>query len=390
MHRKGITAVVAIVLLLMMTVAAAGLAYMWVGGMQTGVQKDTTTQAETIQQQASDCMKVDNTYASSVYIRNCGNGVIRAQDLLIYVNGLPANYSLQGDIEKGEAKEVKVGFSSVTDSNKIQIKNIQGGGALEIIPKQKILDDFSKDASLVGYWKLDEGSGPLVSDTVNKYNRNMKLFDNDHFILGHDYGYGLGICSDPPTGACPKWVTGKTGYAVQLDGSAEYIRQYNTIPDGLFNSFTMSAWFKTSGWFGAWDINSIAEMYSNGGEHIGIGLESHSGGGQGKVMARMVRESDFSTYLSLDSSSNGIDYDNGNWHNAVLSFDNPTLTAKLYVDGNKVSEGISTGSFSTTNNGLFIGSSIIWSPFDGTLDEVRTYNRALTDEEVKTLYELQK
>lgn len=41
MAKKGITAVIATVLLLMMTVAAAGVSYTWIMDMQKSIQKDT-------------------------------------------------------------------------------------------------------------------------------------------------------------------------------------------------------------------------------------------------------------------------------------------------------------------------------------------------------------
>lgn len=46
--RKGITPIIAVVLLLMMTVAAAGLAYTWVIGVQTSIQERVGQEALTL------------------------------------------------------------------------------------------------------------------------------------------------------------------------------------------------------------------------------------------------------------------------------------------------------------------------------------------------------
>ncbi len=62
MHRKGITAVVAIVLLLMMTVAAAGMAYMWVMGIQQKTAETTNEDLDRQQQLASTRLTIESIW----------------------------------------------------------------------------------------------------------------------------------------------------------------------------------------------------------------------------------------------------------------------------------------------------------------------------------------
>ena len=61
--------------------------------------------------------------------------------------------------------------------------------------------------------------------------------------------------------------------------------------------------------------------------------------------------------------------------------------ARLYVDGNLLDERESTPNFSTMNSrNLYIGKfSDYWYPFNGVIDEVRIYNRALTKSEIKAI-----
>jgi len=67
MAKKGITAVIATVLLLMMTVAAAGVSYSWIMGMQKDVQKSTEAKY------ANDASKTDSKLSIDSMWNQAGN-----------------------------------------------------------------------------------------------------------------------------------------------------------------------------------------------------------------------------------------------------------------------------------------------------------------------------
>jgi hypothetical protein len=57
----------------------------------------------------------------------------------------------------------------------------------------------------------------------------------------------------------------------------------------------------------------------------------------------------------------------------------------LYVNGSQVSTQAAAGSITTSTNPLRIGGNSVWGEyFDGLIDEVRVYNRALTVTEIQT------
>lgn len=95
--RKGLTPIIAVVLLLMMTVAAAGLAYQFVIGTQTDVQDKVKNQLDT-QLGASDIQwNVESGKDTTVgatpgtmefTIRNTGKGAIAANSMTLYVDGI--------------------------------------------------------------------------------------------------------------------------------------------------------------------------------------------------------------------------------------------------------------------------------------------------------------
>ena len=65
MNRKGITAVVAIVLLLMMTVGAAGLAYVWVTNLQNKVQDTTGSNVKQMSDEQGARIVIDSIWNST-------------------------------------------------------------------------------------------------------------------------------------------------------------------------------------------------------------------------------------------------------------------------------------------------------------------------------------
>jgi hypothetical protein len=82
---------------------------------------------------------------------------------------------------------------------------------------------------------------------------------------------------------------------------------------------------------------------------------------------------------------------NGTWHQAVWVFDRTAQNMYLYLDGTLVgnkSIATLTGSLWSAWLNWYIGINTPWSifQFDGWLDDIRTYNRALSAQEVKNLY----
>jgi hypothetical protein len=76
----------------------------------------------------------------------------------------------------------------------------------------------------------------------------------------------------------------------------------------------------------------------------------------------------------------------GIWHFYVYTFDGSYL--KAYLDGVMVSSVTQTISMKVDTNPVRIGGGNVY--FNGTIDEVRLYNRALSDTEIKALYDATK
>lgn len=96
-----------------------------------------------------------------------------------------------------------------------------------------------------------------------------------------------------------------------------------------------------------------------------------------------------STSSSIVSSKNVCD---NIWHHAVITYVASSNLLSIYIDGIfDTSANLTVEENTTSGNGIWFGrenGSTVYSPFAGSLEDVRIYNRALSADEVNILYEL--
>ena len=151
------------------------------------------------------------------------------------------------------------------------------------------------------------------------------------------------------------------------------------------SSFTVATWFKTT-------ANFVDEgvMVNKGG----LGSES-AGANQNYGIWFLPSPSErlqggFETTGGTNRYiTSAIDYNDGQWHHGVVTFDNTNNIVRLFVDG------VQLGTLSTTSNPDNTGSqplriggnaqTLTEDFFIGQLDEVGVWNRALTNAEITNL-----
>jgi len=197
------------------------------------------------------------------------------------------------------------------------------------------------DPSLVGWWKLDEGMGSIAVDW------------SGHEVHGSFRGN-------------PQWVNGYDGGALELDGRGDYVDFGNPQdwPSGT-SARSMCGWAKTDSiapgyrWIAAYGLNITSQAM-----FIGMLGDDLLGGGYGG--------DDVFWYDFWE-----VDV----WHHICLTYDG--TTARLYVDGVEVAAEAKTWDLvlSRAHIGRQVNDAAEF--WDGTVDDVRIYNKTLTEEEIK-------
>ena len=122
---KGVSAVIAIVLILMITVALAAMSYVWFTNVFESLTESGTGAIEKTGQQLQASFSVESArYTSgdnvSVSIRNTGSTILDVSAVAFYLNGLPAASIVQGsgptgDLAEGEFTTTAYVIENTTD-----------------------------------------------------------------------------------------------------------------------------------------------------------------------------------------------------------------------------------------------------------------------------------
>jgi hypothetical protein len=90
-----------------------------------------------------------------------------------------------------------------------------------------------------------------------------------------------------------------------------------------------------------------------------------------------------SSIVTLDSNSL---LDNNKWYHVVLTYDGSFIN--LYINGVLDNQKAQSGTIKATTNPFIIGSTYTGAgyKFKGIIDEVLIYNRALSEDEIKAIY----
>jgi hypothetical protein len=209
-----------------------------------------------------------------------------------------------------------------------------------------ILSGLAKgaDPTLVGWWKLDDGQGDVAKDSSGN--------GNDGDISGN-----------------PQWVEGVIGGALDFDGDGDYIDCGSADILGDMSEITVSAWLTirstTTQWMcavakgeNAWRLSIVSY---DPRFHFGMTIWT----------APDAFGVDGVTAVALNE-----------WHHATGTFDGDNIN--LYLDGLLDTSTDTTEPIGTNGMSVLIGENpeSTGRYWDGKIDDVRVYSRALTEEEL--------
>ncbi len=258
------------------------------------------------------------------------------------------------------------------------------------------------DLDIGGSASLGVSFGGLI-DEFEIYNRALSALEITNIYSAGAASKCLSICTPAPSGLLAWWpgennpndivssingtlingatfAPGKVGNAFSFDGVDAYI----LVPDspGLAfpSAFTIETWVKTSG---TPDYSGVVEKVFEselGGNNTGFSLSFHYGG----LMRCDIGNGSggYSTALNPAVVTDGL------WHHVAAVFTAISSTATLYVDGVAGPATSISGFAPSTSQPLYIGRDPAYTTrfFQGLLDEISIYNRALTATEIQAIY----
>jgi hypothetical protein len=218
---------------------------------------------------------------------------------------------------------------------------------------------YAATPGLVGYWPLDNGSGTTATDTSSG---------------GHNGTLKGG----------PVWTTGKIGTALRFNGSSTTVDINHSVAT-TNSSFSVAAWVQLT------SLSNWATAVSQDGSNVsGFFLQytSPAAGSDGGKFAFSLLSSDATNATTVRATSPFTPITN-TWYHLVGVYDASALQSKLYVNGVLVATKTVTAAWAATGETV-IGRGKFGGPVDywpGLIDDVQISNQALSDADVKTLYQ---
>lgn len=169
---------------------------------------------------------------------------------------------------------------------------------------------------------------------------------------------------------------GKLGQGLSFDGTSNYVNNSNILISNI-SGYTVSLWAKSDGTPHAFNMPA---GYGSASEHMWY--FDHNAA-KDKWHYSWKRGNGTQVSIYSDSTVN-----EGQWYHLVAT--NNGLNQYLYVDGVRQADTESSAGFDAANFSADIGTMYgsTGYMYDGAVDDVRVYNRALSADEIKRLYNM--
>jgi hypothetical protein len=274
-------------------------------------------------------------YKNGVYAGDISLGTITSN---INTQGLQFGYNPRAPLYlNGTLDDIRTYNRALSAADVLALYNTTGG------------ESGDTSTGLVGWWKLDDGSGTSASDSSGSGN--------------------TGTLQNSPT-----WTFGKNNGALTLNGSNQEV----DIPSLLGSpaTVTVSAWANLTAVTG-----TAADLISFAGSQGSVDIRLDDVGTNTKVF---YYAGGGSWTGEIDTS---IAYAGTGWHLFTYVVNPAASIESFYVDGVLKGSAATSAPIVYSGGGTYtaIGSGSEGN-FKGTIDDVRIYNRALSASDVLTLY----
>lgn len=263
---------------------------------------------------------------------------VDANDVTGGVTGDYAYYGSSGDFNISRSGSYS--FDGKLDDVRVYDK------ALTVAEIQSLYEDTRVPTDQVAHWKLDENTGSTTDDSAGS---------NDGSITG------------------ASWTSGYFDYALSFDGSGDYVDCDN---DSSLQGINSSEDWSVSLWIYPNDVsaNSDNTILAKGGWSLRLAPWS----------AGRLIFTEKSTWYNAYTDYDLIEEDQ--WQHIVLVGQGTLANITFYVNGVNETQGYGADQAYYGSTGDFTISASSNS-FDGKIDDVRVFDRALTSDEVTAIYE---
>jgi glucose/arabinose dehydrogenase/PKD repeat protein len=235
------------------------------------------------------------------------------------------------------------GLTAGTYTGAVTVTGAGANGSPATIPVTlTVSDPPPPNTGLVGAWGFNETSGTTVADASGSGNTGT--------ISG-----------------ATRSTAGRYGGALSFDGVNDMV----TVPDAnsldLRTSMTLEAWVRPNN---VNDWRTVVIKEQPGQLVYALYASTDNRRPAGHVFTTGDRALQGPTALPVNT-----------WSHLTMTWDG--LTIRMYVNGTQVSSSALAGTAVVSGSPLRIGGNAIWTEwFNGLIDEVRVYNRALTPAEI--------
>ncbi len=224
-------------------------------------------------------------------------------------------------------------------------------GIVDVQDLLVLVQEWLDGSQAVAYWNFDEAAGSVASDSSeNGFNGTLIQMDN----------------SD--------WVPGKTGNALDFDGKNDQVAIDNVCASLAGKDITISAWMKADA------LNPDIQFV--------IGINGSNGDSNKMLVGTPANTATLSLGDTAWHHTTATVIDN-TWHHIAIVLDDSANIITVYVDGSDVLSFTSTMSIVATDLlslGYEYDAPMTAGDFyDGLLDDVRVYGRALSEAEIVEL-----